>query len=61
MAMLILEIFIVLFVISMILFGRIEIHKTTGVFKLKLGMKIREGKYFPLISIDRSASTEEKD
>lgn len=51
--MIILEIFFALFIIALLVFGKIEIHKNTGILFLKLSLVIA-GKQYPLITIDKS-------
>jgi hypothetical protein len=51
--MIILEVFLTLFIIALLIFGKIEIHKKTGYLFLRLSLIIA-GKQYPLITVDRS-------
>lgn len=52
--MIIFEILVWLFVVAMVLFGKIEYENDTKGFKFKLGLMV-VNKYLPLISIIRTS------
>lgn len=50
--MIFLEFFFAIFIIMLLVFGKIEIQKKSGLFRLKLSLIIK-GRTYPLLTINR--------